>query len=143
MQSSTKIGVADGIATAEVTAQYPLARVRNFFNRLHDEFDPGERQWKKQHEFARAIELHALVRLRTGDRDVTRPACVARLNDTLDEQTLTIGIITVVEGPYGDARAGERCPLVKGMFVEVLLMTSGALLSELASMGSISHKFVY
>ena len=143
VQSGTKIGVADDIATAEVTAQYPLARIRDFFDRLRDEFDPGERKWKKRQEFARAIGLHAVVRLRTGDRDVTWPARVARLNDTLDEQTRTIGIITLVEGPYADARAGERPPLVKGMFVEVELRTKSLNDKIIVPTASISNGRVY
>ena len=143
LQSSTRIGVADGIATAEVTAQYPLASVRKFFNRLRDEFDPGERQWKNQHEFARAIKLPAVVRFRTGDRDVTWPASVARLNDNLGEQTRTTGIITVVEGPYGDARADKRCPLVKSMFVQVFLISKSLNDKIIIPAASISNGQVY
>ena len=123
LQSGAKIGTADGIATAEITAQYPLAHIREFFDRVREEFNVEERKWKKRREFAKAIGLFALVRLRTGDRDVTWRGRVARMNDTLDEQTRTIGLITLVDGPYANAKAGERPPLVKGMFVEVELRT--------------------
>ncbi len=123
LQTGAKIGTADATATAEITAQYPLTRIRNFFDRLREEFGVGERDWKNRREFAQAIGLYALVRLRTGDRDVTWRGRVARLNDTLDEQTRTIGLIVLVDGPYANAKAGERPPLVKGMFVEVELRT--------------------
>lgn len=71
LQTGAKIGTADATATAEITAQYPLTRIRNFFDRLREEFGVGERDWKNRREFAQAIGLYALVRLRTGDRDVT------------------------------------------------------------------------
>ncbi|MEM8974008.1 MAG: hypothetical protein AAGD43_18250 [Pseudomonadota bacterium] len=143
VQAGTKIGTADGIATAEITAQYPLAHIREFFDRLRDEFDPGERKWKKRQEFARAIGLYALVRLRTGDRDVTWRGRVARLNDTLDEQTRSIGLIILVDKPYAYAEPGERPPLVKGMFVEVELRTKSLKGKILVPSASIDDDHIY
>ena len=90
-----------------------------------------------------AIGLYALVRLRTGDRDVTWRGRVARLNDTLDEQTRTIGLITLVDGPYANAKAGERPPLVKGMFVEVELRTKPLKGKIIVPSSSINNGQVY
>ncbi|MGI9426694.1 MAG: efflux RND transporter periplasmic adaptor subunit [Hyphomicrobiaceae bacterium] len=121
VQVGTKIGVADGMATAQITAQYPLIHIRGFFRALRAEFKPEEQTWKSREDFARAIGLNALVHLRTGERDVMWRGRVARLSDALDEQTRTVGLITLVDEPYGNDRPADGPPLVKGMFVEVEL----------------------
>ncbi len=121
VQTGATIGVADGIATAEITAQYPLNHIRAFFDALRDTFKPEERTWKTRQDFAKAIGLHAVVRLKSGDKDAVWRGRVARLNDAFDEQTRTVGLIILVDEPYATARPGERPPLVKGMFVEVEL----------------------
>ena len=121
IQAGSKIGVADGIATAEVTAQYPVEQVREFFRSLRTGLKPEERNWKRRREFFRDIGLYSVVRLKSGDRDALWRGRVVRLNDSLDEQTRTLGLITQVDKPYDSAKAGVRPPLVKGMFVEVEL----------------------
>ncbi len=121
LQIGAQIGVADGIATAEITAQYPLDHIRAFFDALRNEFKPGHRTWASRQEFAKAIGLYAVVELKSGDTDATWRGRVARLNDTLDEKTRTVGLIVLVDNPYTSAKPGVRPPLVKGMFVEVTL----------------------
>lgn len=123
VQSGSKIGVADAIGTAEITAHYSLAHIRDFFDVLRAEFKIGDQAWDQRAAFGRAIGLYTIVRLRTGERDVTWRGRVARVSDSLDVQTRTIGLITVVDGPYAQAKPGIRPPLVKGMFVEVELRT--------------------
>ena len=121
IQVGSKIGVADGVATAEIMAQYPVVQVRAFFNALRNGMNSHERDWQRRREFFRQIGLYSIVRLKTGDRDALWRGQVVRISDSLDEQTRTIGLITRVEKPYDSAKAGVRPPLVKGMFVEVEL----------------------
>ncbi|MGI9521372.1 MAG: efflux RND transporter periplasmic adaptor subunit [Hyphomicrobiaceae bacterium] len=121
VQTGSKIGSADGTASAEITAQYPLDRLRKFFDALRKAQPDKKRSFATRQAFAQSIGLHSIVRLNTGDQDIEWRGRVARLNDTLDEQTRTIGLITVVDAPYAQSKPGTRPPLVKGMFVEVEL----------------------
>ena len=121
VQSGSKIGSADAVADAEITAQYPLNQLRQFFDTLRAAQGSDGKEWASRQKFVEDIGLYSMVRLRTGETDAKWRGRVSRLNDTLDEQTRSIGLITVVDSPYGQARPGGRPPLVKGMFVEVAL----------------------
>ncbi len=121
LQTGAKIGTADGIATAEIVAQYPLDHLRAFVDALKEEFKPEERNWKHNRDFAEAIGMYAVVKLRSDQGDTIWRGRVVRSNDALNEQTRTVGLIVLVDKPYANAKPGERPPLVKGMFVEVVL----------------------
>lgn len=69
----------------------------------------------------RDFGLSAELRFDLGGRLVTWQAQVLRASFALDPQTRTIGIVVGVDDPLRHAIAGERPPLVGGMFVEVLL----------------------
>ena len=49
------------------------------------------------------------------------PARLSRFSPTIDPDTRTVGGIVEVDEPYSQVRPGIRPPLVKEMFVEVLL----------------------
>ena len=121
VQVGAKLGVADAIGTAEITAQYPIVHLRAFFDTLRGALAIKGRKWSDRRAFLREVGLYSIVRLRAGDRDTTWRGEFSRLNDSLDEQTRTVGLITRVVGPYTRARTGGRPPLLKGMFVEVEL----------------------
>ena len=46
---------------------------------------------------------------------------MARLSDALDPRTRTVGVIIEVDKPYARVQPGRRPPLVKGLFVDVIL----------------------
>lgn len=112
----SRLGTLDGVATAEIDAQVApqdMAQLSRLV--LADRGNPftpstlaGE-------------TLTARVRLDVEGFDPEWPAEVARITDGVDPQTRSIGVIVTVDNPYGLARAGERPPLIKGMFVEVEL----------------------
>ena len=68
-----------------------------------------------------SLGLKAEVTLRESDLTVSWDARFARLSDTLDPQTRTVGVIIEIDAPYANVQPGVRPPLVKGLFVEVNL----------------------
>jgi multidrug efflux pump subunit AcrA (membrane-fusion protein) len=65
--------------------------------------------------------LTARVTLGTDGVEAVWPAEVARISDTVDPETRSLGVIVRVADPYASARPGERPPLIKGMFAKVTL----------------------
>lgn len=108
---------ADGIALAEVYAQYPLARIRNIVGAEQK----VDLQTLERVSIAELLGLSARVWLRIDRYRVTWSARVARFSDTIDPETRTLGVIVEVDNPYADIQPGIRPPLVKGMFVHVEL----------------------
>ncbi|NBC14325.1 MAG: efflux RND transporter periplasmic adaptor subunit [Gammaproteobacteria bacterium] len=108
---------ADAIDRAEVEAQIPIARMRALLQGA----DPIDFSVGPGGELASQLGIRARVTLRDAGGDVHWPAELARLSDTLDPETRTVGVIVSVDNPYADVVPGERPPLVKGLFVEVAL----------------------
>lgn len=117
VREGNSLAKADAIDKAEVEAQIPIARMRALmrsersldFNQL----DPGR--------LPEHLGIQAEVWLRDPSGDVLWEGRFARISDRLDPETRTVGVIVVVDEPYGDVRPGERPPLVKGLFAEVVL----------------------
>jgi membrane fusion protein, multidrug efflux system len=111
------LAVVDGIAVAEITAHIPLDKMRSLIipdERLSlAELDPGL--------IREILDIAAQVRLRTQDFEVNWKARFARLSDIIEPETRTVGVIVTVAEPYRQAQPGIRPPLIKGMFVEVIL----------------------
>lgn len=104
----------DGIAVAEVTAQVPLDRMWTLL-------PAGEDVPPDMARVAEVLDVTPVVRLRAGDLTVEWPGRVARVAETVDPQTRTVGVIVAVDDPYTQARPGKRPPLTRSMFVEVEL----------------------
>jgi len=113
----TLMVVADGIAKAEVTVQVPMERLGNL---IHSEtvINPAEAE---NIELGRRLGLSARVLLQQNQYLVEWDARVARLSDALDPRTRTVGVIIEVDNPYARVQPGRRPPLVKGLFVDVVL----------------------
>lgn len=110
----SRLGTLDGVTTAEIDAQVApqeMARLsRLIFANRDNPFHPA---------FLAGDSLTARVRLNVDGFAPEWSAQVDRITDGVDAQTRSIGVIVTVDNPYGLARAGERPPLIKGMFVEV------------------------
>ena len=106
--------VADDISVAEVVVQIPIQRFRNIIETRDEPIDqiPGGDLGKF---------LGVSGRIRLPELGIEWPARLVRISPTLDPDTRTIGAILEVDEPYRQARLGTRPPLVKEMFVEVLL----------------------
>jgi len=113
------LAVIDGVDTAEVAAQIPLERVRYLFEA--SDMSAGDVELKDMGSVFEQLGLTATVRLQAGDLVVTWDARFARIRETLDPATRTVGVVVAVDDPYRQARAGRRPPLAKNMYVEVEL----------------------
>jgi multidrug efflux pump subunit AcrA (membrane-fusion protein) len=109
--------VADGIAKAEVLVQIPMERLGNL---IHSEvvINPVE---VENIELGKQLGLSARVLLKQNQYLIEWDAKVARLSDALDPRTRTVGVIIEVDQPYAQVQPGRRPPLVKGLFVDVIL----------------------
>ena len=105
---------ADGITVAEVAAQVPVSHMRGLIpaaDSLGAEITAGN--------LSDLFTIRATVR--HPEVAGVWPARFARVSPTIDPRTRTVGIIVEVDEPYRRAQPGVRPPLVKGMFVEVVL----------------------
>lgn len=116
--------VADGIAKAEIAVQVPMVRLGDLI--LSDAvIDPVAAE---HIELAGLLGLSARVLLQQNEHLIEWQGKVARLSDALDPRTRTVGVIVEVDKPYARVQPGRRPPLVKGLFVDVVL--SGRALND-------------
>jgi len=120
-QSGTTLVTADSLDVAEVEAQIPISRFRAIVEAGAPGNVTGGITPESLSRLIETIDFEAVVRLRDGSDVVEWPARFARISDTLDPKTRTIGVIVAVDGSYAQAQPGRRPPLSKGMFVEVEL----------------------
>jgi RND family efflux transporter MFP subunit len=111
------LAIADGMAMAEVEVQIPIERMSSLLHsgQVVDILDFAYRELQEQ------LGLKAVVRLKEGNLSAEWEARFARISDTLDPKTRTIGVIIEVDNPYNNVQPGVRPPLLKGLFVEVVL----------------------
>jgi multidrug efflux pump subunit AcrA (membrane-fusion protein) len=107
----------DGTATAEVTALIPRERMRL----LAQTFQKHQAATGIQELVPLLSQVNARLRIQLAGQAVDWPAKVLRMADSVDPRTRMIGIVVSVEGPYQNIVPGSRPPLIKGMYVEVLL----------------------
>ena len=103
----------DGLEIAEIEAQFSVGILRPLIRRKTTGKDTSVRTG--------ATQLNALVRLSSSSHTIEWPARVDRVAGTIDPLTQTIGVIVVVDRPYDSASPGERPPLLRDTFVEVVL----------------------
>ncbi|MCK0142928.1 hypothetical protein [Aliiroseovarius sp. F20344] len=121
LKTGQTAAILDGIDQAEIDVQVSIDSFRGLIRSGQSAtatlpMDPT-RMTEILHEFG----LNAQVRLRLGDEAVTWPATVDRIGDGIDPKTGTISVVVQVDDAYSLTKAGDRPPLTKGMFVEVLL----------------------
>lgn len=118
-QAGATLASADGIETAEVEAQVPLARFSALMNAAAGNgLEPGVSP-DRINRILDQLGLKAVIRLNAGGRNVEWPARVSRVSDTIDLKTRSVGVIVTADGTWQQALPGQRPPLSKGMFVEV------------------------
>ena len=112
----------DGIAIAEVVAQFPIGALNPLFGKTGEEGAPldtladGSGGLTQRHD-----SLKAKIILRTPKRDIAWDAKVDRVSAVMNPKTRTRGIVLTVTDPYGQATPGKKPPLVKDTAVEVIL----------------------
>ena len=106
---------ADGIDTAEVTAQIAMRGLRNVMTAADR---PIELVVDAPEEALAALGLRASIRFKAARIEHSWEAQVVRVRG-IDSQTRTLGIDVAVKDPFKDIVPGKKPPLVRGMFVEV------------------------
>lgn len=120
--TGTTLAIADDISVAEVDAQIPLARFRDFVMvATPQDFKlPGVSAGQDAvRRVIAGLNWTARLKLRFEDQEVTWDGTVVRTTDTIDASTRSVGVVVQVAGPYRNAQPGRRPPLVKGTFVNV------------------------
>ncbi|HEC16760.1 MAG TPA: HlyD family efflux transporter periplasmic adaptor subunit [Sedimenticola sp.] len=107
----------DGLELAEVEVPIPIEQIRTV---LHAD-GPVDILNTPPQALHRRLGLSARVELHEGGIRAGWPGRFARMSDTLDPKTRTVGVIVEVDKPYAGVRPGVRPPLLKGLFVEVVL----------------------
>ncbi|MBF0305815.1 MAG: efflux RND transporter periplasmic adaptor subunit [Alphaproteobacteria bacterium] len=118
-QRGAVLAQGDGVEVAEISAQLPLDRLFPLIAKAEAPLGPGAAEAGRH--LGEVLGLVPVVRLRTGERVLEWPARVARIAETVDAKTRTIGLIVTVDDPYGRAQPGVRPPLARGLFVEIEL----------------------
>lgn len=111
--------VLDGTDMAEVEAQVPVARLRELLRLSAPDAAAYAADPTAMTAVLQGLDLTAELRLVLGDETLTWSGRVARVSDTIDPKTGTLGVIVEVDDAYSGATPGDRPPLTKGMFVEV------------------------
>jgi len=107
----------DSLDKAEIEVQIPLNSLRSI---IHSKQVVNAEKIAPE-QLRKSLSLKAEVFLNEGDVSISWPAHFARLSDTLDPKTRTVGVIVEVDRPYAQVQPGLRPPLVKGLFVKVKL----------------------
>lgn len=123
VQVGGALATGDSLDVAEVEAQMPIAQFRAMIRASTPDGLSGGFTPQSFSAAIRSFGFSATVRLRTGNDVIEWPARFARVSDTVDPKTRTIGAIVAVDGAYAKAVPGEQPPLTKGMFVEIEIKT--------------------
>ena len=99
---------ADGLDAAEVSAQFPIGKMRPLRQTVNNQPSP---------------QLTAIVQLQTADRKINWEGKVDRTGGALDPQTQSQSIVVRIDKPYEKAAPGSRPPLVRDTFVKVILQS--------------------
>jgi multidrug efflux pump subunit AcrA (membrane-fusion protein) len=113
--------VAEDISEAEVTARLPILQVQPLVARPLDTLMGTDLTTSRLDAVPRDLGLSAELRLSVGGRTFAWPAAIRRMSFALEPTTRTIGLVVGVEEPYRRAVPGELPPLVKDLFVEIVV----------------------
>lgn len=115
----------DSVDRVEMNIQVPLYSLRRLFlglSALDPSQDPaGLDPTRLSEHLPELAGLDPLVRLDLGNSVAQWQARFVRMNDLVDPQTRTMGVVVAVDRPFDQVIPGLRPPLSKGMFVQVVL----------------------
>ncbi|MCB1366468.1 MAG: hypothetical protein KDK00_01785 [Rhodobacteraceae bacterium] len=125
LKTGQTAAVLDGIDRAEIEVQLSMDRFRSLVRAGKPAGATLPMDPTRMSQSLSDMGLTAEVHLRLGNEVLIWPARVERISDGIDPKTGTIGIVVQVDAAYGQSGSGEgdRPPLTKGMFVEVVLGT--------------------
>jgi membrane fusion protein, multidrug efflux system len=127
----------DSLDKVEIEVQLPLSDLRSIMYSDKVLNDILDRDRKGEHVHS---HIKAQVQLKMGEEILFWKAKFARLSDSLDPKTRTVGAIVEVDNPYANVQPGVRPPLIKGLFVAVKL-TGKSLQNSIVVPNSALHSF--
>ena len=126
---------ADGLDVAEVAAQFAIGSLRPLVSAQSKDAANAVRQG--------ALNLKAIVRLRTATHMVEWTARISRVTGSIDPQTQSIGVVAAIDHPTKLAKTGERPPLFRNTFVEIELFSSAIKKQIVVPLSAIHQGKVY
>lgn len=112
------LAIADDIGVSEVTAQVPIGSLLKL---VSPDAEVPDNVGSLMTRLPEMLGFEAVVRLRASTISAEWQARFTRINDAIDPETRTAGVIVAVDNPYRQAVPGTKPPLTKNMFVEVEL----------------------
>ena len=108
----------DSVDRVEVVAQVAMSALRNLFTGRNGPVPAIAEMDAKLPDFT---GFRPLIRMDMGSQTAEWDAEFVRFSDQVDPHTRTIGVVIGVDGPLQKAIPGQRPPLSKGMFVQVVI----------------------
>lgn len=108
----------DSVDRVEVVAQVAMSALRNLFTGRNGPVPAIAEMDAKLPDFT---GFRPLIRMDMGSQTAEWEAEFVRFSDQVDPHTRTIGVVIGVDGPLQKAIPGQRPPLSKGMFVQVVI----------------------
>lgn len=108
----------DSIDRVEIVAQVAMSSLRNLFAGTSQPMPSISELPYRLPDFT---GFRPLVRMDMGNQVAEWEAEFVRFSDRVDPQTRTIGVVVAVDRPLEKTVPGQRPPLSKGMFAQVLI----------------------
>lgn len=108
----------DSVDRVEIVAQIAMSSLRNLFTASDEPIPSVDEMQNKLPAFT---GFRPLVRMDLGNQEAEWQAEFVRFSDQVDPQTRTIGVVIAVDRPLEQTIPGQRPPLSKGMFVQVVV----------------------
>jgi multidrug efflux pump subunit AcrA (membrane-fusion protein) len=106
----------------EISAQLPIGTMRKLVSHLANQSQVVSQFIETGGRINESLGLAAEVRLVGDMPNATWEARVLRISESIDATRQTLGVIVGVDKPYEKIVAGQRPPLLKGMYTAVNLM---------------------
>ncbi|WP_444924967.1 efflux RND transporter periplasmic adaptor subunit [Microbulbifer sp. DLAB2-AF] len=114
---------ASGLDQVEIAAELPMLHVAPLLRNLR----PGSDLVPAPEELPKILlGLEARITLVGGPGDNEWKGQVVRLGGALDSTSRTLSVVVAVDDPYGEALAGKKPPLFRGMYARVELIAPSA-----------------
>lgn len=108
--------VAQGKSQIEVLTQVPTKSMLPLISQAK-----GQKPKENSNSLIKQIGIEAKVYLVDGPDSAYWPAKVLRMNDSIDMQTRSLGLVIGIDNPKSQEVIGVRPPLLKGMYLKVEL----------------------
>jgi RND family efflux transporter MFP subunit len=108
----------DGVDRIEVVGQFAISALRNLFIGRPDQVRTLE---SLNRDLSEITGFKPVIKMDMGNHTAEWDAEFIRFSDNVDAETRTMGIVVAVDKPLSKMKPGQRPPLSKGMFVQVLL----------------------